>query len=48
MAETLEASGQDMEQEAPDEFDGIEGHEALTVAMGIIFPPKGHPPILQR
>lgn len=48
MAETLEASGQDMEQEAPDEFDCIEGHEALTVAMGIIFPPKGHPPILQR
>jgi hypothetical protein len=48
MAETLEAGGQDMEQEPPDEFDGIEGHEPLTVAMGIIFPPKGHPPVLQR
>jgi len=48
MAETLEAGGQDMEQEPPDEFDGIEGHEPLTVAMGIVFPPKGHPPVLKR
>ncbi len=48
MAETLEAGGQDMQQEAPDEFDGIEGHEPLAVAMGIVFPPKGHPPLLQR
>src|SRR5262245_369468 len=48
MAEPLEAGGQDMEQEPPDEFDGIEGHEPSTVAMGLIFPPKGHPPVLQR
>ena len=48
MAETLEAGGPDMEQEPPDAFDGIEGHESLTVAMGILFPPKGHPPVLQR
>jgi len=37
-----------MEQEPPDELDGIEGHQALAVPMGIIFPPKGHPPVLQR
>jgi hypothetical protein len=47
MAETLEAGGQDMQEEAPDEFNGIEGHEPLPVAMGIVFPPKGHPPLLQ-
>ena len=48
MAETLEASGQDMEQEASDELDGIERHPPLTIAMGIVFPPKGHPPVLER
>ena len=48
MAEALEAGGQDMQQEAPDEFDGIKGHQSLTVAMGIVFPPKGHPPVLER
>jgi hypothetical protein len=48
MTETLEAGGQDMEQEAPDELDGIEGHEPVTVAMGIVFPPKGHPTVLER
>jgi len=37
-----------MEQEPPDKFDGSERHQSLTVAMGIVFPPKGHPPILQR
>ena len=37
-----------MEQEPPDAFDGIEGHEPLTVAMGIVFPPQGHPPVLKR
>jgi hypothetical protein len=37
-----------MEQEPPEELDGIEGHPALAVPMGIIFPPKGHPPVLQR
>ena len=37
-----------MEQEPPDKFDGIERHQSLTVAMGIVFPPKGHPPIPQR
>jgi hypothetical protein len=47
MTETLKASGQDMEQEPPEELDGIEGHQPLTVAMGIVFPPKGHPPIRQ-
>jgi hypothetical protein len=47
MAETLEARGQDMEQEPPDELDGIEAHQSVAVAMGIVFPPKGHPPILQ-
>ena len=36
-----------MEQEPPDKFDGIERHQSLTVAMGIVFPPKGHPPLLQ-
>jgi len=47
MTETLKASGQAMEQEPPEELDGIEGHQPLTVAMGIVFPPKGHPPIRQ-
>jgi hypothetical protein len=48
MTETLETGGQDMEQEPPDEFDGIKGHQSLPVAMGIVFPPKGHPPVLER
>src|SRR5262245_7413380 len=48
MTEPLEAGGQDMKQEPPDELDGIEGHEPLTVAMSIVFPPKGHPPVLER
>jgi len=48
MAETLEARGQDMEQEPPDELDGIEGHQSAAVPMGIVFPPQGHPPVLQR
>jgi hypothetical protein len=47
MAEPLEAGGQDMEQEPPEELDGIEGHQSVAVPMGIVFPPKGHPPILQ-
>ena len=41
MAETLEDRGQDMEQEPPDELDSIEGHEPLTVAMGVVLPSKG-------
>jgi len=45
LAETLEARGQDMEQAPPDELDGIEAHQSVAVAMGIVFPPKGHPPI---
>ena len=45
MAEALAARGQDMEQEPPDELDGIEAHQSVAVAMGIVFPPKGHPPI---
>ena len=48
MTETLQASGQDMKQEAPEALDGIEGHEPLTVAMGRVFPPQGHPPVLAR
>ena len=47
MAKALEASGQDMEQEPPDELDSIEGHQPLTVAMGVVLPSKGHPPLLQ-
>jgi hypothetical protein len=34
-----------MEQAPPDELDGIEAHQSVAVAMGIVFPPKGHPPI---
>jgi hypothetical protein len=47
MAEALEAGGQDMQQEAPDAFDGIKGHQSVTVAMGLVFPPQGHSPLLQ-
>ena len=47
MAEALEASRQDMEQEPPDELDGIEGHQAGAVPMGVVLPSKGHPPVLQ-
>ena len=47
MAETLETRGQDMEQEPPAERDGIADHQSVTVPMGIVLPPKGHPPILQ-
>ena len=36
-----------MEQEPPDELDGIEGHQSVAVPMGILFPPQGHPPVLQ-
>ena len=47
MAETLEAGGQDMKQEPSNELDGIKRHQALAIPMGIVFPSKGHPSILQ-
>jgi hypothetical protein len=47
MAEALEAGGQDRQPEAPAACDGIQGQQSLTVAMGIVFPPQGHPPILE-
>jgi len=47
LAEALEAGGQEMKQEAPEECNGLKGHEPLPVAMGRVFPPQGHPPLLQ-
>lgn len=37
-----------MEQEPPDKFDGIERPQPVTVAMGRVFPPQGHPTVLER
>src|SRR5216683_6887796 len=48
MPDALEATGEYMEQESPDELDGIEGQQPLAIPMGIVFPSKGHPPVLQR
>jgi len=48
LAEALEAGGQEMKQEAPEECNGLKGHEPLPVAMGRVFPPQGHPPVLER
>jgi hypothetical protein len=36
-----------MKQEPSNELDGIERHQPLPVAMGLVLPPKGHPPLLQ-
>ncbi len=42
MADTLEAAGQDVEQEPPDELMGFEAHELLPGAMRIIAPCKAN------
>jgi hypothetical protein len=38
----LEAPRQDMQQKAPEEFDRVERHEALTITALVILPPEGH------
>ena len=40
MADTLEAAGQDVKQEPPDELMGLEAHDLLLGAMRIIAPCK--------
>ena len=35
-----EALGQHVEEEAPEEFVGAEGHDPLLAAMGVVLPPE--------
>ena len=37
---------QDVEEEPPDELGGIEGHDLLFIAVGVILPPEGDVAIL--
>ena len=41
----LEATRQDMQEQAPEEFDRVERHEALAITSLVILPPEGHPAI---
>ena len=41
-----EPVGEDVEKEPPDELGGVEGHDLLFIAVGIILPQKGDPAIL--
>jgi hypothetical protein len=47
MPHPLEAAGQDMEEEPPKKLDGVQRHRPVAVAMGIVFPAKRHPPVLE-
>jgi hypothetical protein len=47
MPDALEPAREDMQEEAPNELDGLEGHHTLAVPMGVVFPAKGHPSVLQ-
>src|SRR5205814_10370469 len=38
----LEATRQDMQEKAPNEFDRVERHEALAIAPLIVFPAERH------
>jgi hypothetical protein len=38
----LEATRQDMQEKAPNEFDRVECHKALTIASLVILPPERH------
>jgi len=40
-ADAHKAAGQDMQQEAAQEFGGLEGHHSLVIAVGIISPAEG-------
>ena len=42
VADLDEACGQDVEQEAADELDRVEGHDAAAVVMSGISPAKAH------
>jgi hypothetical protein len=38
----LEAPRQDMQEQAPEEFNRVERHEALAITSLVILPPEGH------
>jgi len=38
----LEATRQDMQEKAPEEFNRVERHEALAITSLVILPPEGH------
>jgi hypothetical protein len=38
----LEATRQDMQEKAPNAFDGVKRHEVLTIASLVILPPERH------
>jgi hypothetical protein len=46
VADALEAPREDMQQEAPEKFDGVERHAALAIAVLVILPAEGHLAIL--
>src|SRR5208337_2916411 len=41
-----EPVGKDVEEEPPDELGGIEGHDLLSVPVGIVLPEEGDQPVL--
>ena len=47
VADLDEAGGQDMEQEAADELDRIEGHDAAAVAMSGVPPAEAHLSVIE-
>ena len=36
-----------MEEEPPKKLDGVQRHRPVAVSMGIVFPAKRHPPVLE-
>ena len=41
VTDALEPIRQDVQQEAPDELVGVEGHDFLPVVVAVVFPAKG-------
>jgi hypothetical protein len=38
VANAHEGLGQDMKEKAAEELDGIEGHDALSISVGVVLP----------
>src|SRR3990172_7059501 len=45
VADVLEAPGEAVQEEAPQELDGVEGHRARAMVVGVVLPPKGAPAV---
>ena len=47
VADSNHASGEHMQEEAPEELKDIEGHELFLVPVGAVLPSKGHLIVLE-